>query len=169
VIEPSRWLSWQSVDENGDPVWTFTFGLFPIDATHTRLIVRESFRSEVIPPAALFVLEIPDVVMEQKALHTVKNRAEGFAEPAFVVPFEIAVWLAALVISLIAFVLFVRRGGWNFLELSGMSVVVVLMLTFLFPPLWLRLVFDLGLLVGLLSMVRGSYFLAGHPTVLEAQ
>jgi hypothetical protein len=169
VIEPNRWLSWEAADERGNPVWTFTFGLFPIDATHTRLIVRESFRSEFIPPAALFVLEIPDVVMEQKALHTVKDRAEGIVEPAFVVPLEIIVWLAALATSLIAFVMFVRRGGWNFLGLGAMSVVIVLILTFLFPPLWLRVVLDLGLLVGLLSMVRGTFYFAKSQSALEVR
>jgi len=156
VLEPNRWLSWQAKDDKGNPVWTFTFGLFPVDASHTRLVVRESFRSDFMPPAAVFILEIPDVVMEQKALHTVRNRAEGVVESAFVTPLEIVAWFAALVICLIAFVSFVKRGDWKLLELCALSVVVLLMLTFLFPPLWLRLVLDLGLLAGLISMVRGS-------------
>jgi hypothetical protein len=154
VLEPNRWLSWQAKDDSGNPVWTFSFGLFPVNATQTRLIVRESFRSDFVPPAAVFVLEIPDVVMEQKALHTVKGRAEGIIEPAFVTALEIIVWFAALIVCLIAFVFFIRRGNGSFLELGAMSVVVLLMLTFLFPPLWLRLLLDLGLLTGLVSMAR---------------
>lgn len=154
VIEPNQWLSWQAKDENGSPVWTFTFGLFPLDDSHTRLIVRESFRSAVVPPAAVFLLEIPDVVMEQKALHTVKNRAEGIRESTLVTPLEILVWLAALVIGSIAGLLFVSRGDWKLLLLGLISVLVLLMLTFLFPPLWLRVVLDLGLLGGLVWIVR---------------
>jgi hypothetical protein len=100
VLESNRWLSWQADDEKGNPVWTFTFGLFPLGATHTRLIVRESFRSDFMPPAAVFALEIPDVVMELKALNTVKNRAEGIKESAFVTPLEIMVWFIALIVGL---------------------------------------------------------------------
>jgi hypothetical protein len=154
VLEPNRWLSWQAKDERGDPVWTFTFGLYPLNEAQTRLVVRESFRSDVVPPAAVFVLEIPDVVMEQKALQTVKDRAEGIPGSAFATALEISVWFVALIVCLSALVLFVIRGEGNRLELAAMSAVVLLMLTFLFPPLWLRIVLDLALLAGLLWMIR---------------
>lgn len=167
VLEPNQWLSWQAKDDDGNPVWTFTFGLFPVNETQTRLVVRESFRSNVVPAAAVFALEIPDVVMEQKALHTVKERAEGITSSVFVTALEISVWFVALIVCLIAFVFFVRRGGWNFLELGAMSVLVLLMLTFLFPPLWLRLLLDLGLLSGLLSMTRRTLPLARLQRVRE--
>jgi hypothetical protein len=155
VLEPNRWLSWQAKDDRENPVWTFTFGLFPVNETQTRLVIRESFRSDVVPPAAVFALEIPDVVMEQKALHTVKERAEGITSSVLVTALEISVWFVALIVCLAAFVSFVRGGGWNLLELGALAVVVILMLTFLFPPLWLRLLLDLGLLAGLISMARG--------------
>jgi hypothetical protein len=135
-------------------VCTFTFALCPLDDSQTRLIVRESFRSDFMPPAAVFVLEIPDVVMEQKALHTVKNRVEGKTESILVTPLEILVWFTALTIGLIAGVSFVNRGGWNLLLLGHASVLVLLALTFLFPPLWLRVVLDLGLLAGWLWILR---------------
>jgi hypothetical protein len=154
VLEPNQWLSWQSEDESGNPVWTFTFGLFPLDNSHTRLIVRESFRSDFMPPAAVFVLEIPDVVMEQKALNTVKNRAEGI-KSAFVTPLEIIVWFTALVVGLIAVVLFANRSDWKrALALLVASVIFLLLITFVFPPLWLRVLLDLGLLAGLVWIVR---------------
>jgi len=155
VLEPNRWLSWQADDEKGDPVWTFTFGLSPLDASHSRLIVGESFRSDFMPPAAVFALEIPDVVMELKALNTVKNRAEGIAESALITPLEIIVWLTALVVGLIALVSFANRQDWKMpLALIAASVLVLLPITFLFPPLWLRIVLDLGLLAGLVWILR---------------
>jgi hypothetical protein len=154
VLEPNQWLSWQAKDDHGNPVWTFTFGLFPLDDSHTRLIVRESFNSNFMPPAAVFVLEIPDVVMEQKALHTVKNRAEGIVESVLVTPIEILVWFTALIAGLVAGLLFVHRGDWKFLFLGTSSVLVLLALTFLFPPHWLRVVLDLGLLAGLVWITR---------------
>jgi hypothetical protein len=155
VLEPNRWLSWQAKDDRENPVWTFTFGLFPVNETQTRLVIRESFRSDVVPAAAVFALEIPDVVMEQKALHTVKERAEGITSSVLVTALEISVWFVALIVCLAAFVSFIRGGGWNILELGALAVVVILMLTFLFPPLWLRVLLDLGLLAGLVSMGRG--------------
>ena len=155
VLELNQWLSWQAEDEKGGPVWTFTFGLFPLDEAHTRLIVRESFRSDVMPPAAVFALEIPDVVMELKALDTVKNRAEGSREPAFLTPLEIIVWLTALAVGLTALLLFTRRkDGRKPVVLMVASILVLLLITFLFPPFWLRILFDLGLLAGLIWMVQ---------------
>jgi hypothetical protein len=152
VLEPNQWLSWQAKDESSNPVWTFTFGIFPLDASHTRLIIRESFRSDAVPPAAVFILEIPDVVMEQKALHTVRNRAEDIRESALVTPLEFLVWFAALVTGAIAGLLFVNRGEWKLLLLGIVSVLVLLVLTFLFPPYWLRVLLDLSLLAGLVCL-----------------
>jgi hypothetical protein len=136
-------------------VWTFIFGLFPVDEAHTRLIVRESFDNDFMPPAAVFALEIPDVVMELKALDTVKNRAEGIRESAFVTPLEILVWFTALIVSLVALMLFVNRSDWKIsLALIVVSSLVLLTITFLFPPLWLRVGLDLALLGGLVWIVR---------------
>lgn len=147
VIEPYQWFGWQSKDESGKPVWTFVLGLFPVDETHTRLVVRESFD---IPPVFTFLIEVPDVVMEQKALNTVKLRAEGRPESRFTTAYEIIVWLVALVVGLIAGVQFVQRKDWRIPLAIGMaSVIVLLVLTFLFPPLWLRGLLVLGLLAGL--------------------
>jgi hypothetical protein len=155
TLEPNQWLSWQAQGENGDPVWTFTFGLSPVDGSHTRLIVRESFDNTFMPPAAVFVLEIPDVVMELKSLNTVKGRAEGVAPSIFITPLEIVTWLTALAVGLIGLVLFTNRSdGKGPLMLSIASVIVLLPITFLFPPLWLRALLDLGLLAGLTWITR---------------
>ncbi|HEY3475213.1 MAG TPA: hypothetical protein VGK56_11430, partial [Anaerolineales bacterium] len=170
VLEPNRWLSWQAEDQTGGPVWTFTFGLFPVDDSHTRLVVRESFDNDFMPPAAVFVLEIPDVVMELKALDTVKNRAEGITEPAFVTPVEIIVWLAALGMGLTALVLFAnRRDARKPLAPMVASVLVLLPITFLFPPLWLRILLDLGLLAGLIWTLRRPVSTEGLQHMPEAR
>jgi hypothetical protein len=150
VLEPNRWLSWQADDENGDPVWTFTFGLVPVDGSHTRLIVRESFDNSFMPPAAVVALEIPDVVMELKALNTVKARAEGIPQSAFTTPLEIVTWFTALMVGLVALAQFTRRSESKAtLWLMAASVIVLLPITFLFVPLWQRAALDLALLAGL--------------------
>jgi hypothetical protein len=155
MMELNRWLSWQAADENGVPVWTFTFGLAPIDHSRTRLIVRESFDNSFMPPAAVFVLEIPDVVMELKALNTVKDRAEGVAPSNFITALEIIVWLMALAVGLIALGSFAnRRDGRQQLAIGIASVIVLLPITFLFPLLWLRILLDLGLLASLAWITR---------------
>ncbi|NOH02820.1 MAG: hypothetical protein HND47_13090 [Chloroflexi bacterium] len=155
VIEPNQWFGWQAGDENGKPVWNFVFGLFPVDETHTRLVVRESFDPSAMPSAVITMIEIPDVVMELKALDTVKNRAEGRAGSGLTTSFEIAVWLAAFLIGLVVGVLYVQRAnGIRFLAIGVASVMVLLVLTFLFPPLWLRGMLVLGLLGALLWSSR---------------
>jgi hypothetical protein len=149
VLEPNRWLSWQADDESGDPVWTFTFGLVPVDGSHTRLIVRESFDNSFMPPAAVVALEIPDVVMELKALNTVKARAEGIPQSAFTTLLEIVIWLTALTICLSALIRFtIRSESKESLWIMAASVIVLLPITFLFIPLWQRAVLDLALLIG---------------------
>jgi hypothetical protein len=156
VLEQNHWLSWQAKDEkSGKPVWPFTLGLSPVDATHTRLTVRESFNSQFMPAAAVTILEIPDGVMEIKALNTVRTRAEGIAASALVTPFEIILWFAPLIIGLIAVASFANRvDGKQPLVLIVVSALVVVLITFLFPPLWLRFVLDLSLLAGFVWILR---------------
>ena len=152
VLELNRWLSWQAAGEGGQPVWTFTFGLFPVDEGHTRLIVRESFDNTFMPPAAVAVLEVPDVVMELKALDTVKNRAEGLKESAWTTPLEIMLWFIPLIAGLVAALFFAARTNWISLALLVVSILILLLITFLFPPLWLRFGLDAVLLTGLAWM-----------------
>jgi hypothetical protein len=139
VIEPYQWLGWQAVDESGQPVWTFVFGLFPEGANRTRLVVRESFNPAFMPAAAVLALEIPDVVMELKMLDTLKARAEGLHPSALVTASEISLWLAALAASLWGGGLFLTQRQWQQpLVTFTAGMVVILLLTFLFLPLWLR-------------------------------
>lgn len=155
VIEPNQWFGWQARDENEQPVWNFVFGLFQVDEKHTRLVVRESFALNAMPAAVITLIEIPDVVMELKALDTVKQRAEGQTGSTLTTLAEITIWLAAFIIGLVAGILFVQRPkGLRFLVIGVASVLVLLGLTFLFPPLWLRGIFDLGLLAGLIWSAR---------------
>lgn len=162
VIEPYRWFGWQAKDEAGKPVWNFVFGLFPVDESHTRLVVRESFDPATMPPAVTIMIEIPDVVMELKALDTVKQRTEGRGASALTTVYEIAVWLAVFAIGMAAGVLFIRRTDWQKPLAVGVAALVILMVfTFLFPPLWLR-----GLLV--LALLGGTWWM-WQPTLKTSE
>jgi hypothetical protein len=148
TIEPQKWFGWQSNDPNGKPVWSFMLGLVPVDATHTRLVIRESFDKDAIPAPVLTLIEIPDVVMELKALDTVKNRSEGIPYSPAVTVAEITAWLAALVCGILAAIRFVTRPAWKKPLAVGIAAVCVLMvITFLFLPLWLRGVLDIILIM----------------------
>jgi hypothetical protein len=138
VIEPYQWFGWQA-SESGSPVWTFTFGLFPEGENRTRLVVRESFDPAFIPPAAAIGLEIPDTVMELKMLDTLKARAEGRPVSGIITVIEITIWLAALVASLLAGWQYLNHPEWRRpLVVFAAGLVVLLLITFLFLPLWLR-------------------------------
>lgn len=150
IIEPHRYFGWQAAAEDGSPMWSFTLGLYPAGEGETRLIIRESFSQAAMPPIALFMLELPDVVMEQKALDTVRQRAEGRSASAAVTAVEITAWLAALFMGLAAGVRVVTQPAWQRpLAVGAAAVLVLLVLTALYPPLWLRVVLDAGLAAGL--------------------
>jgi hypothetical protein len=150
IVEPEQFFGWQSFADDGTPVWTFILGLYPLNATQTRLIIRESFSETAMPAAALTVLEIPDSVMGLKALHTVKARAEGVNAKPLVTALEILFWLGALLPGVIAGVLVLTRSAWQApLALGLLSVLVLLVLTFLYPPLWLRAASVAGVVSGL--------------------
>ncbi|MFZ5818550.1 MAG: hypothetical protein ACOYYJ_01505 [Chloroflexota bacterium] len=146
ILEPYQWFGWQATDESGEAVWTFVFGLFPESENRTRLVVRESFNPAFMPPAAVVGLEIPDVVMELKMLDTLKARAEGRPASGWVTASEIGLWLAALTISLTAGWQLITRPAWQRpLAVFVVGLGALLLITFLFLPLWLR-----GLLVAAL-------------------
>lgn len=155
VMVPNRWFGWQTSDEAGKPVWTFTLGLFPLDEARTRLVVRESFDPSAMPPFVIFLIEIPDVVMELKMLHTLKLRAEGVADSAVTTWYEIVVWLASFAAALTAWVLSIRRPHQRaFLLISAISIWATLAITFIFPPFWLRGLLVVGLWAALVWRVR---------------
>jgi hypothetical protein len=168
VIEPDQWFGWQAADETGNPVWSFTFGLMPLDSARTRLTVRESFSAAVFPPPALIALELPDTIMELKMLDTLKQRAEGRVAAPLVTAYEIAVWLTVFVTGIVAFAQYVRRADWQKpLLIAIVAALALLALTFLYPPLWLRGALAIGL-VAALALSRPAAQQARAPWPAQA-
>jgi hypothetical protein len=169
VIEPNRFFGWQAADDSGNPVWSFTLGLTPVDSSRTRLVVRESFDLAAMPAPALIALELPDTVMELKMLDTLKQRAEGRAPSPLVIVYEIAVWLAVFITGIVAFAQFVRCADWQKPLLVAIAAAVILLaLTFLYPPLWLRGVLALGLIAAL-ALTRPAAHQAHAPGPAQAR
>lgn len=157
VVEPYQWFGWQAADDSGQPVWTFIFGLFPEGENRARLVARESFNPAFMPPAAVVALEIPDVVMELKMLDTLKARAEGLPASGLVAVSEIGLWLAALAACLWAGWQFINQtNGQRPLLIFVAGLVVLLLITFLFLPLWLRGALVIALLAGLVWKPAGK-------------
>jgi hypothetical protein len=138
VIEPYRWFGWQARGDQDQAVWTFVFGLIPLDDARTRLVVRESFDPAFMPAPAVVALEIPDTVMELKMLDTLKWLAEGRSPAPWTTAAEIFVWLAILAAGLAVWARFISRGEWTSAISGGAIFLVLELVTLLFPPLWLR-------------------------------
>ena len=134
--------------------WLWLWQLQPVDGgQHTRLLVRFGIQlpTEASNPAMTFVMDIGGFVMEQNMLQGIKLRAEGGSEPAWTEPTEIALWLTALAAGLAAALLFVIRPAWQRPLIAAVAAVVVLfVLTFVQPAVWLRGLLDLGLIAALL-------------------
>jgi hypothetical protein len=155
IVEPGRFLGWQIAPPNGAVAWTFIIGIYPQDSGQTRVIIRESIAEGALPAAALAALEPADEVMEIKALYTLKDRAEGYVEPPLITGLEIGLWIAALIPGLVAGVLMLRRKAWALPLAFGLgSLALLLALSFLFLPLWLRAALDVCLWAGMLWLVR---------------
>jgi len=154
IIEKPKWFGWQSSDPDGKPVWSFTLGLIPAGSGQTRLVIRESFDKNALPAPVLTLIEIPDVVMELKALDTVKQRAEGIPYSPVVTVFEITAWLIALAAGILAAIRYVNHPRWEVpLAIGLLSVGVLILLTFSYPPLWLRALLDV-VLIGLVVYIH---------------
>lgn len=155
VMEPERVLVFQGIDPEGHAFWSFALSLTPLDASHTRLVLRESFAPGALPDAALYALEVADVVMEQKTLDTLKLLAEGDAPSPLTTAAEMVAWLFALSCGTLAGVVGLRRADWRLPLALGLGAMVVLVaLTFLYPPLWLRALLDLALATGVYQLGR---------------
>lgn len=126
--------------------WIWGWYVEPVDGDTTRLISRFSIQ---VPgdaagnPVMDFMLNAGGFVMQQNMMQSIKLRAEGGTEPAWIESVEIALWLAALFAGLTAAVLYLIRRDWRWpLSVAAISVVVVFVLTFIQPHLLIRFILD---------------------------
>ena len=98
AIEPFNYLIWSSGPGTGG----FTWALYPIDATHTRLVSRIRWTPHWSQPGILALetlTEFTDHIAVRKILHGVKLRAEGKPHQTFAAQtLEFATYLAALLL-----------------------------------------------------------------------
>ena len=73
-FEQDRWMLWW--DGKGGMSWSW--GLYPVDEGHTRLITRVRMRYKWLSPSILFdmLVEFTDIIMMRKSMLGIKERAE---------------------------------------------------------------------------------------------
>ena len=104
AMEPDRYLVW--ADESGG---AFTWGLYPLDDSHTRLVFRFRFRHRWYD--WLFT-DWADPIAVREVLLGVKDRAEGRVEAMASQNAEIILWGVAALEFLTALILTFRLSQW---------------------------------------------------------
>lgn len=149
--------------EAGELRWTWLWYLQPVDQQTTRLIVRHRFQfPEGMPQNLVITVLNLGYVMERGMLLGIRERAEGRIPPPLAEPFAAVLWLAALACGIISAVQHVRsRKRLHPLGVGLEALVVLLIFTYIQPPIWVRVLLDLAL-IG--SVVIG--YLPGRVTRL---
>lgn len=158
AVKPGQYLLTDSIT----PVpflWVWGWFLQPIhDGAQTRLLVRFAIEvpaSEPDNPVMGFMMNVGGFVMQQNMLQSIKLRAEGGSEPAWLELVEIALWFTALLCGLVAALLYLFQRAWlRPLVVAIIAVIVLFILTFVQPPLWVRFVLDLALVAGVVQSMH---------------
>ena len=155
AVEPNRYLLWEG--ESGHDSWVLA--LYPIDASHTRLVWRMhdapyQWTSPYVIPQ-LFS-DLADLVAVRQNMLGIKERAEGARLEAPAVTYtELALWLVTFVCFLVAEAGLVVRRDWLRPRLAvSVTGLITISLVLLKPPLWADGLVTLGLCLGLWWMYR---------------
>lgn len=156
IIQPNQYLIWQSEAQPHDGA--FTWALYPVDQSHTRLVSRIRLRYHWKIRALVLDLftEFADHVAVPRILTGVRNRVEGRASDSLAAEgAEIAVWLLALVEMAIAMALVFRwRQWWHAwcIELgAGFLLIFVL---YARAPIWIGTVLGCGIAILMVRLSR---------------
>ncbi len=148
-VEPNHSLVWASPDGG----YSMALALYPVDASHTRLLWRihgaYNWTSLYIVPQ-LFSDGVDLIAVRQNMLG-IKARAEGAGPPALTVVYsELALWVAAFLGFLVAEAGLVVRRDWLrpglAVSATGLLTIGLLLVK---PPIWVDGLVTLGAWVGL--------------------
>jgi len=151
-MTPNRFLIW--ADAADPPHGAFTFGLFPVDENHTRLVIRAHLRYHWTDSRILLDLftEFGDHVAVPKMLLGIRDRAEGRRpEPLAAEGAEIAMWVAALLECVAALVLlFIRQRWWRAWTIALLAGFTLLFVLYAREPGWVGALLEAAILSGML-------------------
>jgi hypothetical protein len=154
----NRLLVWAG--DESPSTGAFTFGLFPVDEEHTRLVVRARIRyrwTDPRIPLDLFT-EFGDHVAVPRMLLGVKDRVEGRQiQPLALQAMEIAVWLAALLEYVIAIALIlVRRQWWRTWAAGLLAASALLFALYAREPVWIGALLQVPVLASMVWAWRAN-------------
>jgi hypothetical protein len=152
-VKPGQYMVAGPPPEMSDAGLLWTWALAPTADGKTRLLVHMAIQ---IPGTAgnrivEAALNLSTFMMERKMMEGIRLRAEGGSEPGWVQAAEAAIWFAVLLIGLAAAIRYIRHDDAKMCLWIGLSAVVLLfILVYLQPALWLRVALVL-LLAGALA------------------
>jgi len=153
AIAPNRYLVWSGA--KGPFPGGFTWALYPIDASHTRLVSRIQWSHHWTQPLLLIMdlfTEFTDHLAVRKILHGVKERVEGHVESFARQTFEFVILVWAFVAFLVSIWLVLRRPltshRWRVTLIAGAAWLVVWYASI---PLWLCVAVN-GIVILILRM-----------------
>ena len=157
-IEPNHYLVWS--EDRGDTPGAFTWALYPIDESHTRLVSRIGWNFHWSEPNLLlldFFTEFTDHLAVRKILQGVKGRVEGHPEVFAANTVEFTVYLALLLLfAFTQFFILLRPltlKTWGIGFVSGATWLI----TWYAPiPLWVGVILGLLIIFGLARNSKGS-------------
>ncbi len=130
AVAPNHYIVWSGT--SGRYPGAFTWALYPVDASHTRLVSRIQWSHHWTQPLLLVMdlfTEFTDHLAVRKILHGVKDRAERRVETLALQSAEFAVLVWALVNFFAAIWSVIRRSftwrGWFAAVLAGMAWLIV--------------------------------------------
>lgn len=161
--EPGRYLVWRGAATPIDS--SFVWALYPIDASHTRLIsrIRLHYHWRDRGLALDLFTEFADHVAVPKILLGLKGRVEGHLPQSLAgEAVEIAVWVLAFAEFVAAIVLVLRRQRWWWAWLLGLGAGLSLLFTLYgHAPTWISIALVCGVLA---MMLRFSWTGSAHSS-----
>jgi hypothetical protein len=155
AIQPDKYLIWAGkIGTYG----TFTWALYPVDASHTRLVSRIRWSHHWSQPGILALdlfSEFTDHLAVRKILQGIKERVEGYSQPLALGTIEFAIYLVAALLFFAALVLVLIRPltwrGW----LAGLAAGIIWLVVWYGPiPVWVGAMLELFVTAGLIRAFR---------------
>jgi hypothetical protein len=152
AIQPNHYLVWSGL--TGGTYGAFTWALYPLDASHTRLVSRIRWSHHWTQPSVLALdlfSEFTDHIAVRKILHGVKDRVEGRSEPMVGQNIELTIYIVAALIFFVALVVILirplTRRGW----LVGLAAGAAWLIIWYAPiSIWIGVFLELLVLWGLI-------------------
>jgi len=156
AIDPNRYIIWSGQEQ--DFPGGFTWALYPIDESHTRLVSRIGWSHHWSQLSLLgldLFTEFTDHIAVRKILQGVKGRVEDHIEPAAVQDLEFGLYVLVLLIFAFSLLLLVlRQPSWN-MWLSTLFAGAVWLLTwYASVPTWVGAVLGCMVVYAMVQALR---------------